>query len=109
MKDVDFIKIFAYLLLLDKHQSRISVMSSHRQKLSQSTHHDTMVVPESTTYPGTTEELLLPILGRGSGLKCGVSIRFSPERIDPQSDIKTKNTQRSNWCCARRTEVISDV
>ena len=30
-----------------------------------------IVVLESTTYPGTTEELLLPILEKGSGLKCG--------------------------------------
>ncbi len=40
---------------------------------------------ESTTYPGTTEELLVPILERGSGLKCGVDfhVGYSPERIDP--------------------------
>ncbi|KPI29320.1 nucleotide sugar dehydrogenase [Actinobacteria bacterium OV450] len=43
------------------------------------------VVLESTTYPGTTEELLLPILEETSGLKAGVDFRvgFSPERIAP--------------------------
>ncbi|MEU7093059.1 nucleotide sugar dehydrogenase [Kitasatospora aureofaciens] len=43
------------------------------------------VVLESTTYPGTTEELLLPILEKASGLKAGVGFLagFSPERIAP--------------------------
>ncbi len=40
---------------------------------------------ESTTYPGTTEEFLQPILEAGSGLRVGIdlSLAFSPERIDP--------------------------
>lgn len=43
------------------------------------------VILESTTYPGTTEELLAPILEKGSGLKVGVDFHlgYSPERIDP--------------------------
>ncbi len=49
------------------------------------------VVLESTTYPGTTEELLVPILERGSGLKAGVDfyVGYSPERIDPGNPIWT--------------------
>lgn len=43
------------------------------------------VVLESTTYPGTTEELLVPLLEAGSGLRAGVDffVGYSPERIDP--------------------------
>lgn len=43
------------------------------------------VVLESTTYPGTTEELLVPVLENGSGLTAGedFSVGYSPERIDP--------------------------
>ena len=43
------------------------------------------VVLESTTYPGTTEEILVPILQAGSGLRAGehFHVGFSPERIDP--------------------------
>jgi nucleotide sugar dehydrogenase len=43
------------------------------------------VVLESTTYPGTTQELLVPILEAGSGLTAGVDlfVGYSPERIDP--------------------------
>lgn len=44
-----------------------------------------VVVLESTTYPGTTEELLVPILEDGSGLTAGIDfhVGYSPERIDP--------------------------
>lgn len=43
------------------------------------------VILESTTYPGTTEELLVPLLEEGSGLKAGSDffVGYSPERIDP--------------------------
>jgi nucleotide sugar dehydrogenase len=45
----------------------------------------TLVILESTTYPGTTEEVLLPILEEASGLTGGAELQvaFSPERIDP--------------------------
>ena len=44
-----------------------------------------VVVLESTTYPGTTEEMLVPILQAGSGLRAGADfhVGYSPERIDP--------------------------
>ncbi len=44
-----------------------------------------MVVLESTTYPGTTDELMIPILEKNSGLKAGVDfyVAYSPEREDP--------------------------
>ncbi|HZJ98522.1 MAG TPA: nucleotide sugar dehydrogenase [Tissierellaceae bacterium] len=59
-------------------------------------HKDMLVILESTTYPGTTEELLKPILEE-SGLKCGKDfyLAFSPERVDPGNLIyKTKNTPK---------------
>lgn len=44
-----------------------------------------LVVLESTTYPGTTDEVVRPILEKGSGLRAGVdfNLAFSPERVDP--------------------------
>lgn len=47
------------------------------------------VILESTTYPGTTEELLVPILEEGSGLKAGQQfyVGYSPERIDPGNAV----------------------
>ncbi|HET7826953.1 MAG TPA: nucleotide sugar dehydrogenase [Anaeromyxobacter sp.] len=49
------------------------------------------VVLESTTYPGTTEEVLLPILEKGSGLRAGKDffLAFSPERENPGSGVAT--------------------
>ena len=52
-----------------------------------------LVVLESTTWPGTTEEVLLPILERGSGLRAGHDffLAFSPEREDPGSGVATRS------------------
>jgi UDP-N-acetyl-D-glucosamine dehydrogenase len=55
-----------------------------------------MVVLQSTTYPGTTEEFVLPIL-EGSGLKAGVDfcLAFSPERINPgDKEFTVENTPK---------------
>jgi UDP-N-acetyl-D-glucosamine dehydrogenase len=55
-----------------------------------------LVVLESTTYPGTTRERLLPILERG-GMRVGEDfhLAFSPERVDPgRRDWQTKNTPK---------------
>lgn len=50
---------------------------------------DALVVLESTTFPGTTEEVLRPILEEGSGLVAGIDfeLAFSPERIDPGNKV----------------------
>ncbi len=49
----------------------------------------TTVVLESTTYPGTTEELLVPLLEQGSGMVAGLDfhVGYSPERIDPGNPV----------------------
>jgi UDP-N-acetyl-D-glucosamine dehydrogenase len=56
-----------------------------------------VVVLESTTYPGTTRERVLPILEAGSGLVAGTDfhLAFSPERVDPgRGDWTTKNVPK---------------
>ena len=56
-----------------------------------------VVVLESTTWPGTTREILQPILETGSGLKAGVDfhLAMSPERVDPgREDWTTKTTPK---------------
>ena len=49
----------------------------------------TLVSLESTTYPGTTEEVVRPLLEKASGLTAGIgfSLAFSPERIDPGNPV----------------------
>lgn len=97
VKDVDFIAI-CVPTPLDKHQEPdISYVRSSAEAIAKHLRPGTMVVLESTTYPGTTEELLRPILEKGSGLICGKDfyLGFSPERVDPGNLIyKTKNTPK---------------
>lgn len=97
VKDVDFIAI-CVPTPLDKHQEPdISYVKSSVQAISQYIKRGSVVVLESTTYPGTTEELIKPILEEGSGLICGTDfyLGFSPERVDPGNLIyKTKNTPK---------------
>ncbi len=82
---------------LDEHQQPdISYVRSSAESIMPFMHPDMLVVLESTTYPGTTEELLKPILEK-SGLKCGEEffLAFSPERVDPGNLIyKTRNTPK---------------
>jgi UDP-N-acetyl-D-glucosamine dehydrogenase len=57
----------------------------------------TLVSLESTTYPGTTEDVVRPILEKASGLTAGIgfSLAFSPERIDPGNpDFGLRNTPK---------------
>jgi UDP-N-acetyl-D-glucosamine dehydrogenase len=82
---------------LDEYQQPdISYVKASAESIVPYMHKDMLIVLESTTYPGTTEELLKPILEK-SGLKCGVDfyLAFSPERVDPGNLIyKTKNTPK---------------
>lgn len=97
IKEVDFVAI-CVPTPLDKHQQPdISYVKASTEAISRYMKKGTMVVLESTTYPGTTEELVRPILEEGSGLKCGEDfyLGFSPERVDPGNLIyKTKNTPK---------------
>jgi len=95
--DVDFIAICVPTPLDAHQQPDISYVRSSAEEIAKYLKRGTMVVLESTTYPGTTEELLKPILEKGSGLKCGEDfyLGFSPERVDPGNLIyKTSNTPK---------------
>ena len=97
IKDVDFIAI-CVPTPLDAHQEPdISFVRDSTIAVSKHLKAGTMVVLESTTYPGTTEELIRPLLEQGSGIVCGEDfyLGFSPERVDPGNLIyKTKNTPK---------------
>lgn len=96
VKDVDFIAICVPTPLDAHQQPDISCVKSSTEEIAKYLTKDTIVVLESTTYPGTTEELIKPIL-ETSGLKCGEDfyLGFSPERVDPGNLIyKTKNTPK---------------
>ena len=111
VKDVDFVAICVPTPLDEHQQPDISYVRSSTEAVSKYLKKGTMVVLESTTYPGTTEELIKPILEKGSGLKCGEDfyLGFSPERVDPGNLIyKTKNTPKVVGAIGKdATEVIA--
>ncbi len=113
VKDVDFIAICVPTPLDAHQQPDISYVKSSTEEISKYLTKRTMVVLESTTYPGTTEELIKPILEEGSGLKCGEDfyLGFSPERVDPGNLIyKTKNTPKVVGAIGKdATEVIATM
>jgi UDP-N-acetyl-D-glucosamine dehydrogenase len=74
----------------------ISYVESVAKEISKTLRKGQMIILESTTYPGTTQEIILPLL-ESSGLKIGEDffLAFSPERIDPGNKrYKTKNTTK---------------
>ncbi len=74
----------------------VSYMVAATEAIAPHLHGEMLVTLESTTYPGTTEEIVQPIIERG-GLKVGsdVFLAFSPERVDPGNPVyQTKNTPK---------------
>jgi len=96
IKDVDCVAI-AVPTPLDKYQQPdTSYVESSTGDIAKYMHKGMLIVLESTTYPGTTEEIVKPILEK-SGLVCGEDffLAFSPERVDPgNKHYNTKNTPK---------------
>lgn len=111
IKDVDFVAICVPTPLDEHQEPDVSYVKNSTIEIAKYLKKGTMVVLESTTYPGTTEELIKPILEEGSGLKCGEDfyLGFSPERVDPGNIIyKTKNTPKVVGAIGKEaTDVIS--
>ena len=70
---------------LDNHLPDLTAVRAATRAIGEHLQPGQLVVLESTSYPGTTEEVVLPILEEQSGLKAGTDfhLAFSPERIDP--------------------------
>jgi len=83
---------------LDIHQQPdFSYIKKSIESITKFLHQGMLIILESTTYPGTTEELVKPIFEKLSGLKCGQDffLAFSPERIDPGNPwYKVRNTPK---------------
>ena len=97
IRDLDFIAICVPTPLDMYQQPDTSYVENSSAEIAKYLKKGSIVVLESTTYPGTTEELVKPILEKGSGLVCGEDfyLGFSPERVDPGNLIyKTKNTPK---------------
>ncbi len=96
LNDADVIMI-AVPTPLDKYQQPdSSYVKASVQALSENVSKNTLVILESTTYPGTTEEIVAPAFTK-KGFVVGkdIFIAFSPERVDPgNKDYKTANTPK---------------
>ncbi|MEK8131744.1 nucleotide sugar dehydrogenase [Paenibacillus filicis] len=96
MDEVDVVAICVPTPLDDYQQPDISYVRSSAESIARYLRPGMLVVLESTTYPGTTEEVVRPIL-ESTGLICGQDfhLAYSPERVDPgNKHFNTKNTPK---------------
>jgi len=97
LKDVDAISICVPTPLRKTGDPDLSYIVNATDSLAQYVRKGQVIVLESTTYPGTTRELILPKIEETSGLKVGEDffLAFSPERVDPgRTDYTTINTPK---------------
>lgn len=78
----------------DDHTPDLSPVEGASRILGRNLTAGSIVVYESTVYPGVTEDICIPILEKESGLKCGVDFKvgYSPERINPGDKVHRLNT-----------------
>ncbi|MFT9849588.1 nucleotide sugar dehydrogenase [Aneurinibacillus sp. REN35] len=96
IREVDVIAICVPTPLDNYQQPDISYVKASAEEIAKYLHPGMLVVLESTTYPGTTEEVVKPIL-ESTGLICGIDffLAYSPERVDPgNKEFNTKNTPK---------------
>lgn len=97
LRETDAILIALPTPLSRQREPDLSIVLSASEGIGRRLRRGHLVVLESTTYPGTTREEVLPILERESGLKVGddFHLAFSPERVDPgRTDWTTKNVPK---------------
>jgi UDP-N-acetyl-D-glucosamine dehydrogenase len=102
LKDADAVSICVPTPLRKTGDPDMSYILSATEELAKYMHKGMVIVLESTTYPGTTREILLPKLGEEKGLKVGKDffLAFSPERVDPG---------RTDWTTLTTPKVIGGI
>lgn len=104
----------------DDHTPDLTPVESASKILGRNLTKGSVVVFESTVYPGVTEDVCVPILERESGLKCGVDFKvgYSPERINPGDKVHRLNTitkivsgmdEETLDCVAKVYEIVVDA
>ena len=97
LREADAIVVALPTPLSRQREPDLRILNTASAEIATRLRHGHLVVLESTTYPGTTREQVLPILEAGSGLTAGVDfhLAFSPERVDPgREDWTTKNVPK---------------
>ncbi|MGB9975633.1 nucleotide sugar dehydrogenase [Thermovenabulum sp.] len=96
IKELDVVTICVPTPIDRYKQPDLSYVENTAKEIAKRLKKGMLIVLESTTYPGTTEELLKPLF-ENTGLKCGQDffLAYSPERVDPGNKIyNTKNTPK---------------
>lgn len=104
----------------DDHTPDLTPVESASRILGRNLTKGSVVVFESTVYPGVTEDICVPILEKESGLKCGVDFKigYSPERINPGDKVHRLNTitkivsgmdEETLDCIAKVYEIVVDA
>lgn len=109
LREVEAVSICVPTPLRKTGDPDMSYIISATEELAKYVHKGMVVVLESTTYPGTTREVMLPKLEQSQGLKVGEDffLAFSPERVDPgREDWTTYNTPK---VIGGITQACSDV
>jgi len=85
LQEAGFIIVAVPTPITAKKQPDLSCMTSASTLVGKNLTRGSIVVYESTVYPGVTEDICVPILEKESGLKCGIDFKvgYSPERINP--------------------------
>ena len=97
LREADAILVALPTPLSRQREPDLRILVSASEEIAKRLRPGHLVVLESTTYPGTTREQVLPVLEAGSGLRAGQDfhLAFSPERVDPgRDDWTTKNVPK---------------
>ena len=112
LRDADAIVIVLPTPLSKQREPDLSIVERATAEIAKRLQKGQLVVLESTTYPGTTRERLLPILESGSGLRVGVdfNLAYSPERVDPGSSWDVREVPKvvggiTDECTTRTAEL----
>lgn len=96
LKEARFIVVAVPTPVKDDNSPDLGPVKGASKTVGQNLAPGSIVVFESTVYPGVTEDVCIPIIEKESGLKCGVDwkIGYSPERINPGDRVHTLTTIR---------------
>lgn len=96
LREAKFLIVAVPTPINSDHTPDLSPVESASRIVGRNLTQGSIVVYESTVYPGVTEDICAPILEKESGLKCGVDFKigYSPERINPGDKVHTLTTIR---------------
>ena len=102
LRDADAILVALPTPLSRQREPDLRILVAAAEEIAKRLRPGHLVVLESTTYPGTTREQVLPVLEMGSGLRAGhdFHLAFSPERVDPG---------REDWTTKTVTKVVGGI